>query len=107
MIDVEITDNSKEILETLEKAKERALFAIGLAAEAHAKEKTPVDTGRLRNSITHVETTEATYIGSNVEYAPAVELGSRTNKAVHMLQQAATNYSSEYKAIAESSFKEA
>lgn len=52
------------------------------AIEADAKENAPVDTGRLRSSITHrVTYREAEYvaaeIGSKVEYAPYVELGTR------------------------------
>ena len=37
----------------------------------------PVDTGNLRNSITHTVdgAGQKTYIGTNVEYAPYVELG--------------------------------
>jgi HK97 gp10 family phage protein len=60
----------------MEKAIERGLEAIGLTAEGHAKKNTPVDTGRLRNSIGHAVEDKAAYIGSNVEYAPYVELGT-------------------------------
>lgn len=49
-------DNTDEVLSALERAKVRGLTAIGMTAEAHAKEKITqakaVDTGRLRNSIT-------------------------------------------------------
>lgn len=70
-IDVKITDNSDEFLKALPEQIEQALTAIGLTAESYAKQDCPVDTGRLRNSITHaVEAGEqAVYIGSNVEYA--------------------------------------
>lgn len=70
-IDVKITDNSDLVKNALEEQIEAALIAIGMTAETYAKRDCPVDTGRLRNSITHaVEAGEqAVYIGSNVEYA--------------------------------------
>lgn len=58
----------------------RALEAGGICLERPIKEQTPVDTGRLRNS---VETQLGTYgeltatVGTNVTYAPYVELGTR------------------------------
>ena len=100
-------DNTDEVLSALEKAKKRGLDAIGLVAEGHAKKLTPVDTGRLRNSISHATDDEAAYIGTNVEYGPYVELGSPTIKAHHMLQKAATEHTDEYKRLMEDSMKNA
>ena len=100
-------DNTDEVLSALEKAKNRGLEAIGLVAEGHAKKETPVDTGRLRNSISHATDDEAAYIGTNVEYGPYVELGSPTIKAHHMLQKAATEHTDEYKRLMEDSMKNA
>ena len=102
-------DNTDEVLSALEKAKKRGLEAIGLTAEGHAKKITPVDTGRLqlRNSISHAMDDEAAYIGTNVEYAPYVELGSPTIKAHHMLQKAATEHTDEYKRLMEDAMKNA
>lgn len=100
-------DNTDEVLSALEKAKKRGLESIGLVAEGHAKKITPVDTGRLRNSISHATDDEAAYIGTNVEYAPYVELGSPTIKAHHMLQKAATEHTDEYKRLMEDSMKNA
>ena len=100
-------DNTQEVLSALEKAKKRGLEAIGLVAEGHAKKLTPVDTGRLRNSISHATDDEAAYIGTNVEYGPYVELGSPTIKAHHMLQKAATEHTDEYKRMMEDSMKNA
>lgn len=65
-------DNTDEVLSALENAKKRGLEAIGLVAEGHAKAITPVDTGRLRNSISHTTDDDAAYIGTNTEYAPFV-----------------------------------
>ena len=100
-------DNTGEVLAALEKAKKRGLEAIGLTAEGHAKKETPVDTGRLRNSISHATDDEAAYIGTNVEYAPYVELGARGRPGVHMLQRAATEHADEYKQIMEDALKHA
>ena len=100
-------DNTDEVLAALKKAKKRGLEAIGLTAEGYAKKDTPVDTGRLRNSISHETDDEAAYIGTNVEYAPYVELGARGRQGVHMLQRAATEHADEYKQIMEDALKNA
>lgn len=104
---VTFRDNSNEVISLFQKAKHRGLEAIGLAAEGHAKKITPVDTGRLKNSISHATDGEAAYIGSNVEYAPYVELGARGRPGVHMLQRAATEHAKEYKQLMEDSMKNA
>ena len=102
-------NNTDEVLSALEKAKKRGLEAIGLTAEGHAKKITPVDTGRLqlRNSISHATDDEAAYIGTNVEYAPYVELGARGRQGKHMLQRAASEHTDEYKRLMEDSMKNA
>ena len=100
-------DNTDEVLAALERAKKRGLEAIGLTAEGYAKKDTPVDTGRLRNSISHATDDEAAYIGTNVEYAPYVELGARGRQGAHMLQRAATEHADEYKQIMEDAMKHA
>lgn len=100
-------DNTDEVLSALERAKKRGLEAIGLTAEGHAKKETPVDTGRLRNSVSHTTDDEAAYIGTNVEYAPYVELGARGRQGKHMLQRSATEHTDEYKRLMEDSMKNA
>ena len=100
-------DNTDEVLSALEKAKKRGLEAIGLTAEGHAKKETPVDTGRLRNSIAHAVESDAAYIGTSTSYAPFVELGARGRKGVHMLQRAASEHTDEYKRLMEDSMKNA
>ena len=105
MADIKFTSNVNDILSALEKGKRNALTAIGATAETYAKKATPVDTGRLRNSISHTVDGEATYIGTNVEYAPYVELGTSRAKAHHMLQKAATEHTDEYKRLAKEAFE--
>lgn len=75
---VTFNDYSDEVLEAFEEGCLRALERCGLQAEGYAKDLCPVDTGALRNSITHkVDSGEpAAYIGTNQEYAPYVEFGT-------------------------------
>ena len=131
---VDYKDYSKEGLAALEKGKRNALTAIGATAETHVKDNITaddlIDTGRLRNSITfatgdysgigtYTDNNKKSYsdatarntpkddevgIGTNVEYAPYVELGTSRAKAHHMLQKAATEHSAEYKRLAEDAF---
>lgn len=71
-------DNTEEVQEALKAAILRGLERIGAQAEGYAKDLCPVDTGNLRNSISHKvdDAEQAAYIGTNVEYAPYVELGT-------------------------------
>ena len=66
-----------------------------------------MDTGRLRNSISHAVDGDAAYIGTNVEYAPYVELGAQGRDPVHRLQRAASEHAAEYKRLMEESMKNA
>ena len=77
-MDFRFIDNSKEVLEALRQAELRALEKCGLAAEKYAKKLCPVDTGALRNSISHkVDSGEpAAYVGTDEEYGSYVELGT-------------------------------
>lgn len=130
-MDIQITDNSGEILKAMEQKKKAALEAIGIQAEGYAKKLTPVDTGRLKNSISHAVQGDACYIGTNVEYAVWHELGTgiyasdgngrktpwayydkdgklrytRGVKPKHMLKRAASEHTEEYKRIIESIMK--
>lgn len=100
-MDVKVESHIPEIKDAARDAVERALEAVGLQAEGYAKMLCPVDTGNLRNSITH--TTEpsdrSAYIGTNVEYAPYVEYGTSRTKAQPFLQPAAEDHVEEYMAI--------
>lgn len=79
----------------------RALEKIGITAENYAAQRCPVDTGRLRASITHILMPDesAVYIGTNVEYAQAVELGTSKQKAQPYLKPAATDHKDKYQKI--------
>ena len=135
--DIEINDHTDDFTDEFYAAVFRGLEKIGITAEAYAKlalstpkehkdkEKTVrpnVDTGRLRNSITHAIGTDrgketytddkghaytggaaraapednTVYIGTNVEYAAYVEMGTSRSKAYPFLQPAIENHKDEY-----------
>lgn len=99
---VEVQENNAQQIEAaMDKAIAKALTMIGMKAEGNAKAICPVDTGRLRNSITNaIDTGEnAVYIGTNVEYGPDVELGTRKMHAHPYLKPAAADHADEYRAI--------
>lgn len=95
-------NNIAEIKEATAGAISKALEEIGLVAEGYAKMLCPVDTGNLRNSITHEQEGENTeVIGTAVEYAAYVEMGTQKMKAQPYLEPAITNHTSEYQSIVE------
>lgn len=107
------TDNTELIKQATTEAIVRALEAIGMQVENYAKIEleTPkrhgdgtvrpnIDTGRLVNSITHTtENNDTAVIGTNVEYAAYVELGTSRSSAYPYLKPAVENHASEYSDI--------
>lgn len=76
---VTLDDHSAEVLSALDAAIARGLETCGLVAEGYAKKLCPVDTGNLRNSITHTVTNSgehAAYVGTDSEYAVYVEMST-------------------------------
>lgn len=138
MMEVKVESHRIEIQEACKESIETALEAIGLQCEGYAKDNITaagrVDTGALRNSITHeaVPSENAVYIGSNLEYAIYNEVGTgiyaeggggrktpwayeddkgvwhRTvgMKPIHFLKHAASDHTDEYQAIAEKYLRE-
>jgi hypothetical protein len=130
---VKINDNSAKFLEDFERKLLVGLEAIGIEAEGNAKEDAnmPVDTGRARNSITWATKAKegegfsysddkgnnfndqigtgadehSVYIGSNVEYFPYIEEGSRTISARHVLRNAIVKHKDEYLEMLRDAFK--
>ncbi len=102
---VTFTSHVKEALTAEQAARNKALEIIGGKAESYAKKLCPVDTGRLRNSITHQQYDDNTeVIGTNVEYAPYVELshhssGGKLITGKPFLRPAAEGHTAEYKEI--------
>lgn len=90
-MNINITESHvDEVISALNAAKPKILETIGLKAEKYAKALCPVGTvestgkkgyrgGTLRNSITHQIDDDTLSVGSNVEYAPYVELGTGPN----------------------------
>lgn len=108
-MEVKLTDNSQEVIKLFEKATDAALEKIGLSAEGYAKreitKQKAVDTGRLRNSISHDTDGKDVYIGSNVEYAPYVEMGTKKMAARPYLKPAVTEHTATYKKLVENEYK--
>ncbi len=105
-------DNTEALLKATNEAIYNALYIIGAKAADYAAGKAPVDTGRLKNSLTHEVAMDekAVYVGTNVEYAPFVEYGHRTpgGKTVEgkpFLKPAIESHLDEYKHILESELK--
>jgi len=118
MADVKVTDNSEKILKALRGAKPRALEKIGEKAEGYVAKLCPVGTaestgipgyrgGTLRDSITHTADDEAAYIGTNVEYAPHVEMGTIYQRARPYLRPAVTEHQLTYQEIIRNELKNA
>lgn len=117
-INITLTDNTDDVIRALEHNLDVTLTALGLQAEGYAQlelENDPrrIDTGLLRNSITHAiageepakhtyhadrgdghgsyhgkmakaEGEKAVYIGTNVEYAEYVHEGHSTPSGGHV-----------------------
>ena len=81
--------------------------------ETHIKSYRADKGGKDRETYTYDGTADGkkgsgVYIGTNVEYAPGIELGThRSAGAVHFLQDAVANHTDEYKRIMEDSMENA
>ena len=103
------TMRGKDYAAALEGATERALVAIGIFLEGEAVVRVPIDTGRLKGSITYATKKEADlpgpkakfddkvsrpskkqtlHVGTNVEYAQHVEYGTVRSGAQPYLRPA-------------------
>lgn len=104
-----IESHADEFIDEMHAKLHNALEAIGLDAASTAAQFAPVDTGRLKNSISYqvVDSEYAVYIGTNVEYAPYQEFGTNTGiPGKHFLQQGVTAHMDEYRAIIENALRE-
>lgn len=92
-------NNKDEYKKAVDAAAKVAMTTIGLLAENYARIICPVDTGRLRNSITSVADSETATIGTNVEYAAYVELSTAKMPAQPYLRPAIEDHLREYEDI--------
>ena len=108
--EVKITSHLPELKEELANRIPIILEALGQEAEGNAVDEITrlgaVDTGRLRGSISHKQNgVDKAYVGTNVEYAPYVELGTYKMAPRPFLKNAIQNYGSDYKRIIEEGLK--
>ena len=100
-----MVDRSAEVLAALEARIPVALEAAGLQAEAYAKlelENSPrrIDTGNLRNSISHSPMSDRVeQIGTNIEYAMYVHEGTSKMAPNRFLKNALENNADQLKQI--------
>lgn len=109
---VYVKSNVDDIKREVDQKVLKALETIGLKAEAYAKksltEQHAVDTGRLRNSVTHEVFAEKkeVHVGTNVEYGPYIEFGtSKGMKPRPYIRPSIENHIDEYRSIIESALK--
>jgi HK97 gp10 family phage protein len=116
-MEIKVTSHVNEVLSELDQKKSVVLNALAIEAEGNAIDEvnklvydTPpsdsyVRTGRLKNSISHKSDDEYAYIGTNLEYAPYVELGTSKMAPRPFLRNAIANYTDDYKQIIEEGLK--
>lgn len=109
VVSVSMTSNADQVKAEAKQKIHAWLEAIAEDAASTAADRAPVDSGRLKNSISSVvvDSEQVAYIGTNVEYAPYQEFG--TSKGIvgkHFIQFGATAHQAEYKAMLEAGLKE-
>lgn len=109
---VRIVDHTSEVERALNNAFSRALEAVGLHLEGESKdelENAPrrIDTGNLRNSITHIVNDEekAVYVGTNVEYGIYVHEGTVKMEPNRFLKNALEKNKNQIRTYFESQLK--
>lgn len=143
-----VHDNSRQVLREFDDSIDAALEKVGLLAEAYAQVELTkpkahgdgsvrpnIETGLLRNSLTHAidgqapakrsyesndgskrgsyagsvpkdkQGSRSVYIGTNVYYAPYVEMGTSKTKAYPFIRPAVEDHFEEYKRILLSSLR--
>lgn len=82
MSKIKVTDNTKFFAQAFKAAIAQSLEDIGSEIAEDVASVAPVDTGALRESTDYnIETATSVAIGSQVDYAPAVELGTSRQRA--------------------------
>ena len=91
--------NLKNVVRSLNNWEEKALYGVGFYIRSNAKNTVPVITGNLKNSIDFKVGKESVTLGTNVDYALAVEKGIGRRKAKPYLTPAVENHIAGIKAI--------
>jgi HK97 gp10 family phage protein len=93
--------NDAKIIKEVRRRIVDKLILVGEFVEGDAKLRCPVDTGNLRNSINYKVDEEelSVKIGTNVDYAPYVELGTSKQKAQPFLVPSLVENENEIKTI--------
>lgn len=103
-VNINFDDNSRQILNEAERKKGLILTAIGLKAVTIWNKVTmlykAIDTGRYKGSQTSEANINEVVIGTNVEYAPDIELGTSRMKARPILRVTVLNYRKDYEVLA-------
>jgi phage gpG-like protein len=107
-----VVDNREAWNSAYKAALIKGLEMVGQEEEGDAKEITPVDTGALRNSITHYvnAASKTTTIGTNIEYGKYVELNDKASHKTgqaHFLRDSCTWGKEKWRKIIESCLKNA
>lgn len=90
-VKVERTHNIDNLSEAIKKAVQQGIKKGALLVERDAKIACPVDTGNLRASITTTQGDMEAEVGTNVEYAEYVEMGTSKKAARPYLYPALVN----------------
>lgn len=99
-------NNIKEAKMLSDQAIKRALEQCGALWETDAKKITPVDTGRLRNSIEHHQEGDDTMVvQTNVEYAIYVHEGARGRRGRPFIRASGQQDVQRFKQIIEKELK--
>lgn len=92
MADYEIKIKDKEVIQQLEQRLEQKMKEACVLVQDSAKQRCPVDTGRLQGSLTYQVQKDGNevegLVGTNVEYAPYVEAGTSRQTAKPFLKPA-------------------
>ena len=94
-----ISDRFGEVIGAIDAVKASALDRAGMMMVSRARAYVPVDTGKLRDSLSYSVSGDVLTVGAAVDYAPCVELGVRGRAGAHFLRNAASMHTNEYAAL--------
>ena len=108
-IEFSLTDNSDLIKQATAEQVYEALDRVGTDAEGFVSDLTPVETSRLKNSITHEVGENAVIVGTNVEYAVYVEMNEKASHKpptqAHFLRDGISRNIDSFKSVIETALK--